>query len=137
MNDILNKLADRYFDGLTSPAEEALLAELLSKTKDDEYQDIKAVMGYFLTQKKNRQAKVRRVRFVASALAVAAAATLLIATTFTGSQSGICEGWVNGERITDNVSISNTAHQQLTDFFNESSEFDNNVDEVFGLMANE
>lgn len=137
MNDIIDKLADRYFEGLTSPAEEALLAELLSKAKDDEYRDIKAVMGYFLVQKKASQTKVRRVRFVTSALAVAAAAALLIATTFTGGSKGICEAWVNGERITDNVSISNTAQQQLTDFFNESSAFDNNVDDIFGIMANE
>ena len=95
-----DRLIERYYDGLTTGAEEKRLAEFLSQTNlPERYEPERAIFGYYKQKK-------RKSHFVFPSYArwarVAAAMVLVIfAVQISVTRTNRDYAYVNGEKITD------------------------------------
>ena len=136
------ELVEKYFDALTTQQEEQELKKFLVTPAADAqcFNEIKAVMGYFATQKAKKRAR-SHVTNIAKWSAVAAAAA--IAATFAwnsrSNEENICIAYVNGIKYTDEAVVMKDMQQtfrmmestaeeysiegQLNDMFNTINSF--------------
>lgn len=76
-------LTQKYFDGLTNDEEEKLLARMITRTDDPDFDEVKAVMG-FLSEGRARsasRARTIRIRGFIAAAAVAACISVVAITS--------------------------------------------------------
>ena len=138
------ELVEKYFDALTTQQEEQELKKFLVTPAADAqcFNEIKAVMGYFATQKAIKKRAKSHVPNIAKWSAVAAAIVAIAATFAWNSRSNeenICIAYVNGIKYTDEAMVmkemqqtfcmmGNTAEEysiegQLNDMFNTINSF--------------
>jgi hypothetical protein len=83
------------------------------------------------------RAAAAKKRKLALGFAAAAVVALLVAAGFILNSNGsVCEGWVNGQRVTDSEQLVKGAQDQLDAFFGRSESFDNGLDDVLQSMNN-
>lgn len=109
----IDVLIVRYYDGLTTDAEEALLKRFLTSSagSDARYDEVRAVMGFLATgrslhAKERAGHRVVRVSTVRRRLVAAAAAVVLMLGASWGvyhylSPEADCIAYVNGTTVTD------------------------------------
>ena len=105
------RLADRYFDAETSDEEERLLKRFLASEagQDEAFDEVRAVMGVFVTGKKRAVKKTGRVvswwKWTAAAAAVAGFAFFLAKMYAPKHSTEICVAYVDGHEITDRKEV--------------------------------
>lgn len=68
----LLSLMQKYFDGLTTSEEEKLLARMITRTDDHDFDEVKAVMGFLCEGRARRRSMAHTIRlgsFIATAVA--------------------------------------------------------------------
>ena len=129
---MLEILSERYFSGESTREEEALLRSLVAGSPDGENDDLKAVLGLFAAGRERERMAVRRRRSFHVMLAAAAVAGLLVAAGFIlRGEKDVCEGWINGERVTDSEVVLNDVKSDLQDIFSSSFSIQNDLNELF------
>lgn len=137
VNQMLDILTERYFAGETTPEEEALLRSIVVRSPQGQNEDLKAVLGLFSAGMERGRAAAAKKRKLALGFAAAAVVALLVAAGFILNSNGsVCEGWVNGQRVTDSEQLVKGAQDQLDAFFGRSESFDNGLDDVLQSMNN-
>ena len=77
------RLKDKYFDASLTAGEERRLRRFLSRTDDPEFDDIKAVAGYFAVGRSFQERTPRNVRFPwIGAVATAVAASIVVVSVY-------------------------------------------------------
>ena len=92
INNNLDSLIERYFEGETSLEEEKLLKAMVARSDDSRYDAVRAVLGYGVATRKRTALRRRRLGMV-SAAAVASIAVVSIAwlNLFTKNGTGNSE----------------------------------------------
>ncbi len=111
-------LKDKYFDALTSKEEEAALKAYLATTDDSDFDELKAVMGYFATGKAIYHPHRTSGKLVP---ALAAAAAIAIAT-FTG---------VRLYQASNNRQAIARMESTLTEIFSSGTDIESELNDIF------
>ncbi|MBO4446599.1 MAG: hypothetical protein J5764_00565 [Bacteroidales bacterium] len=129
-------LAERYFEGETTPAEEKDLSRYISEVDDPAFDELRGVLGFLSIGKEKRFRKARKVRLYS----LAAVAASIIAVLFIGlihysgdkqAADELCVKYAYDELITDNEQIMSSVEASLSDFFSSASPAENNLIEIF------
>ena len=111
------ELVEKYFDALTTPHEEQELKRFLATPAADAqcFNEIKAVMGYFATQKAIKKREKSRIHRIAKWSAVAAVAALAMTLTWhtDSSEKDICIAYINGKKYTSEAIVMQEMHRTL------------------------
>ncbi len=136
-----DRLIERYFDALTTDADERRLRRFLCSPAgaDPRYDDVRAVMGFMAVGRQaERRRQWARPRRRQAHWAVAACFLAVVAAgagwVVTDSRRNVCVAYVDGRRITNTESVmrqvarsidavgrpdaASTVEQQLNDMFN-------------------
>lgn len=110
----------RYFDAETTLDEERELAAYAAASKDPEFEDLRAVLGYLSIGKtiENPSVRVRGRVVFAAAASLAAIVTTGIALSHPGAQS---VQYAFSEKSTDEMQIMRTVETSLSEFFSRES----------------
>ena len=133
------ELVEKYFDALTTQQEEQELKNFLATLAADAqcFNEIKAVMGYFATQKAIKKRAKSHVPNIAKWSAVAAA-TIAIAATFAwnsrSNEENICIAYVNGIKYTDEAMVMEEMQQTFCMMGNTAEEY--SIEEQLNNMFN-
>lgn len=129
-------LAERYFEGETTPAEEKDLTRYISEVDDLAFDELRGVLGFLSIGKEKRFRKARRVRLYS--LAAAAASIIAVLSLglihYSGDKQAayeLCVKYAYDELITDNEQIMSSVEASLSDFFSSASPAENNLIEMF------
>ena len=147
-----HRLIERYFDALTTPAEEQRLKRFLASPHSDypEYDEIKAVLGYLSTGKRYHTPREQNKRIIninqvlkwGTAAAIAIGIFGTATWNINKETEDICIAYIDGKKYTDSKFViqqmHNTMHrissvgeqesveQQLSNIFRTMSEYNNN-----------
>ena len=133
------ELVEKYFDALTTQQEEQELKNFLATPAADAqcFNEIKAVMGYFATQKAIKKRAKSHVPNIAKWSAVAAAIVAIAATFAWNSRSNeenICIAYVNGIKCTDEAVVMKEMQQTFCMMGNTAEEY--SIEEQLNDMFN-
>lgn len=133
------ELVEKYFDALTTQQEEQELKKFLVTPAADAqcFNEIKAVMGYFATQKAIKKRAKSHVPNIAKWSAVAAAIVAIAATFAWNSRSNeenICIAYVNGIKYTDEAMVMKEMQQTFCMMRNTAEEY--SIEEQLNDMFN-
>jgi len=120
-------LSERWFDALLTEDEERALKAFLASTDDPDFDEIKAVAGFFATGKavygaqeeNNRPARQRRTthRLAWAAIAVAASLALVAAIGLYNQRQNQCYILAYGEKSTDKELALESMEATLSSLF--------------------
>ena len=137
----INEYIDRYFEGTLSEAEELRLRAFLASPEGQapEYDEVRAVMGYFavgksLSRKKtNEYSRKRSRRAVWLRVAAAACAGIFITLGVSVyNTDNVCVAYVGGQKVTDREVVMNDVDCILADLFSGGTDVDEQLNEIFG-----
>lgn len=118
INNNLDSLIERYFEGETSLEEEKLLKAMVARSDDSRYDAVRAVLGYGVATRKRTALRRRRLGMV-SAAAVASIAVVLIAwlnlSTKTGTGNSECYAVVEGRYTSDQSEVLSIMQSDIGD----------------------
>jgi hypothetical protein len=133
-------LSERWFDALLTEDEERALKAFLASTDDPDFDEVKAVAGYFATGKavhgmqeaSRRPAQHRKTthRFAWAAVAVAASLALVAAIGLYHRQND-CYILAYGEKSTDSELVLADMTATLTGLFGESEDVSEELFDLF------
>ena len=128
-------LTDRWFDALLSPGEERELKSFLAGTEDPDFDEVKAVMGYFVTGKALAGRPLSRPgnRFVWTAVVVAASIALVVAIGLRPRQND-CYILAHGEKTTDSRRALENMNSTLSDLFSTGGDVEAQLSDLFNGM---
>lgn len=118
INNNLDSLIERYFEGETSLEEEKLLKKMVARSDDSRYDAVRAVLGYGVATRKRTASRRRRLGMV-SAAAVASIAVVSIAwlnlSTKTGTGNSECYAVVEGRYTSDQSEVLSIMQSDIGD----------------------
>lgn len=118
INNNLDSLIERYFEGETSLEEEKLLKAMVARSDDSRYDAVRAVLGYGVATRKRTALRRRRLGMV-SAAAVASIAVVSIAwlnlSTKTGTGNSECYAVVEGRYTSDQSEVLSIMQSDIVD----------------------
>lgn len=118
INNNLDSLIERYFEGETSLEEEKLLKSMVPRSDDSRYDAVRAVLGYGVATRKRTALRRRRLGMV-SAAAVASIAVVSIAwlnlSTKTGTGNSECYAVVEGRYTSDQSEVLSIMQSDIGD----------------------
>lgn len=132
------ELVEKYFDALTTQQEEQELKKFLATPAADAqcFNEIKAVMGYFSSQKAKKKKQRNKTKKIARWSI--AAAIVAIATTFAwngnSNEESICIAYVNGIKYTDEAVVMKEMQQTFCMMGNTAEEY--SIEEQLNDMFN-
>lgn len=132
------ELVEKYFDALTTRQEEEELKKFLASPAADAqcFNEIKAVMGYFSSQKSKKKKlrnKIQKItRWSIAAAIVAIAATF--AWNSISNEENICIAYVNGIKYTDEAMVMKEMQQTFCMMGNTAEEY--SIEEQLNDMFN-
>lgn len=132
------ELVEKYFDALTTSQEEQELKKFLATPAADAqcFNEIKAVMGYFSSQKTRKKKQRSKIKKIARWSI--AAATIAIAATFAwngrSNEENICIAYVNGVKYTDEAVVMKEMQQTFCMMGNTAEEY--SIEEQLNDMFN-
>lgn len=134
------ELANRYFDAETSVAEERELRKFLTSTTDEDFNDVKVVMGFMAHTAKDEgrkakdeglKAKVKGLKVWAAAAAVVA---LIVFVPFVKGNNSDCLMIAEGETNTNHEEVMSEMDKEMAMLF--SSEDDNSLESEMAVIFN-
>lgn len=136
----INEYIDRYFEGTLSEAEELRLKAFLASPEGQapEYDEVRAVMGYFAVGKSLSRDDVKEYssvrRTVWSRIAVAAACAVIFIALGVNfyNKENICVLYVGGQKVTDKEVVMNDVDNILADLLSGGTDVDEQLKEIFG-----
>ena len=133
----INEIIDRYFEGTLSKEEEARLKVFLASPEgqSSEYDEVRAVMGYFAVGKaiNNRARNVSRPVLWRRVAAVAASLALLITIGVNiYNKENICVSFVGGQKVTDKEVVMNDVDNILSDLLADRVDMEEQLVNIFG-----
>ena len=120
---------ERYFEGLLAEDEELELKLFLTSEEGQgpEYDEARAVMGFFSTGCSVYEPHVRRI------VAVAASLVLLVTLGVNiYNSNNVCVKMSGGDRITDKEVVMNDVDNILADLMNEGTDVESQLNDLFG-----
>ncbi len=118
INNNLDSLIERYFEGETSLEEEKLLKAMVARSDDSRYDAVRAVLGYGVATRKRTALRRRRLGMV-SAAAVASIAVVSIAWLNLFTKNGIgnseCYAVVEGRYTSDQSEVLSIMQSDIGD----------------------
>lgn len=118
INNNLDSLIERYFEGETSLEEEKLLKAMVARSDDSRYDAVRAVLGYGVATRKRTALRRRRLGMV-SAAAVASITVVSIAwlnlSTKTGTGNSECYAVVEGRYTSDQSEVLSIMQSDIGD----------------------
>ena len=123
-------LAERWFDALLTGDEERELKAFLAGTDDPDFDEVKAVAGFFATGKAVAAEKVS-LRFRWAAAAAVAASLALVAAIGLYHRQNDCYILAYGEKSTDSQLALADMTSTLTDLFGESEDVSEELFDIF------
>lgn len=118
INNNLDSLIERYFEGETSLEEEKLLKAMVARSDDSRYDAVRVVLGYGVATRKRTALRRRRLGMV-SAAAVASIAVVSIAwlnlSTKTGTGNSECYAVVEGRYTSDQSEVLSIMQSDIGD----------------------
>ncbi len=135
------EIVEKYFDALTTQQEEEELKKFLASPAADAqcFNEIKAVMGYFATQKAKKRAR-SHVPNIAKWSAVAAAAAIAVTLAWNGSsnEENICIAYVNGIKCTDEAVVMKEMQRTFCMMVNTAEEYtiEEQLNNIFNTINN-
>lgn len=118
INNNLDLLIERYFEGETSLEEEKLLKAMVARSDDSRYDAVRAVLGYGVATRKRTALRRRRLGMV-SAAAVASITVVSIAwlnlSTKTGTGNSECYAVVEGRYTSDQSEVLSIMQSDIGD----------------------
>ena len=118
INNNLDSLIERYFEGETSLEEEKLLKAMVARSDDSRYDAVRAVLGYGVATRKRTALRRRRLGMV-SAAAVASIAVVSIAWlnlfTKNGTGNSECYAVVEGRYTSDQSEVLSIMQSDIGD----------------------
>ena len=133
----IDEIMDRYFEGTLSAEEETRLKVFLASTEGQspEYDEVRAVMGYFAVGKaiNNRAKIIRRPVLWRRVAAVAASLALLITIGINiYNKENICVSFVGGQKVTDKEVVMNDVDNILADLLADRVDMEEQLVNIFG-----
>lgn len=133
-----HQLAEKYFEAETTAEEEkALRCFLISPyCPDKEFDEVKAVMGFFSVGKKIRKKRFvfKPYRWIAAAMIVLVVGS--VAWKITDDRKNVCVAYIAGTKCTDSREVMNQMKLSMKNVH--SVEADNSVDDqlkdIFGTI---
>ena len=130
----IDEMIERYFEAtLTEEEETALKAFLASPVgQAPEYDEVRAVMGYFATGRRfgsfgKLRNRTRRLIAVAASLAI-----LVTLGVNLYNKSNICVSIVDGKRVTDKEVVMNDVDNILADLLSDRTGMEEQLSDIFG-----
>ena len=133
----INEIIDRYFEGTLSKEEEVRLKVFLASPEgqSSEYDEVRAVMGYFAvgkainsrTRNAGRPVLWRRVAAVAAGLALLISIGINIY-----NKENICVSFVGGQKVTDKEVVMNDVDNILSDLLSDRVDMEEQLVNIFG-----
>jgi len=124
---------DRYFEGELSSREEQELKEFLCtpEGQSPEYDEVRAVMGFFATGRALEAAPSGRI-FTRVAAAAACIAVVLGIGLNVHRQNNSCIAYVNGEKVTDKEAVMDDVENTLSLLLSDGYGVEMDLSEFFG-----
>lgn len=124
------ELVERYFEATLSDKEEQELRLFLASEEASLpfFDEAKAVMGYFSTQKAQKQKKRKKAhRAIIGQITRYSAAAAIVGIIITGiwhyNQQEIYIAYVDGKKITDRETVMQQMHKAIAQVSNNTSEY--------------
>lgn len=136
--DRIDKLVDAWFEGTITERDEQRLKRFLSRPEGSgtEYDEIRAVMGFFSEGRRHYPAAGKTVAFPRWAKALAAACSLA-AAFLAGSlvsfdrDDAICFSLVGGKTVTEESIVMEEVENTLADLFSGHDSIDEQLNDFF------
>lgn len=133
----LDALIQRYFDAATSFEEEEMLRRAVAHRTEPRFNEIRAVLGFFVAKRRlrhsNRMAVWKRAAAVAAAVALIATAGFNLMQG--NAESGTCYAMVGGTRIDDESQVLSLMQSGLGDIGDAAMEADISVQSQMADIA--
>ena len=132
----IDKMIDRYFEATLSEEEETALKAFLASPEGQapEYDEVRAVMGYFATGRSLSLSKDRRFGKLSKRIFAIAASLAIIVTLGVNiyNKSNICVSIVDGKRVTDKEVVMNDVDNILADLLSDRTGMEEQLSDFFG-----
>ena len=140
----INEYVSRYFDGTLSEADERKLKVFLSSPQGQgpEYDEVRAVMGYFAVGKSLARKEEKEYSGSASrrngslwfrtAVAAACVGIFIALGVNVYNKENICVSYVGGQKVTDKEVVMNDVDGILADLLSGGTDVDGQLNEFFG-----
>ncbi|MBO7071833.1 MAG: hypothetical protein J6W09_11155 [Bacteroidales bacterium] len=128
-------LMHRYWDAETTTEEERELAGYVARVDDQEFDELRGVLGYLSVGKEKKVRKAGIIRFLplvaAASIVVVVAIGLGLRSRWSkaGDELYVCYSY--GEKSTDSQQVMSTVESSLADFFGDTSPAEANL---FGMF---
>ena len=133
----IDEIIERYFEATLSEEEETALKAFLVSPEGQapEYDEVRAVMGYFATGRVVRQANQRRlsIRPWMKVAAVAACMALIFTLGVNlYNKDNVCVSFVGGQKVTDKEIVMNDVDNILSDLLADRVDMEEQLVNIFG-----
>ena len=130
----IDEMIERYFEATLTEEEETALKAFLASPEGQapEYDEVRAVMGYFATGRRfgsfgKFRNRTRRLIAVAASLAILVALGVNLY-----NKSNICVSIVDGKRVTDKEVVMNDVDNILADLLSDTTAMEEQLSDIFG-----
>ena len=132
----IDELIERYFEATLSEEEESALKAFLASPEGQapEYDEVRAVMGYFAVGRSRRFGSFGRLRNRTRRLIAVAASLAILVTLGVNlyNKSNICVSIVDGKRVTDKEVVMNDVDNILADLLSNRTGMEEQLSDFFG-----
>ena len=130
----IDEMIERYFEATLSEEEETALKAFLVSPEGQapEYDEVRAVMGYFAAGRAVRQAH-QPSRLTNRIVAIAASLAIIVTLGVNMyNKTNICVSFVDGKKVTDKEVVMNDVDNILADLLSDRTGVEEQLNDFFG-----
>ena len=130
----IDEMIERYFEATLSEKEETALKAFLASPEGQapEYDEVRAVMGYFAAGRAVRQAR-QPSRLTNRIVAIAASLAIIVTLGVNiYNKTNICVSFVDGKKVTDKEVVMNDVDNILADLLSDRTGVEEQLNDFFG-----
>ncbi len=130
----IDEMIERYFEATLSEEEETALKAFLASPEGQapEYDEVRAVMGYFAAGRVVRQAR-QPSRLTNRIVAIAASLAIIVTLGVNiYNKTNICVSFVDGKKVTDKEVVMNDVDNILADLLSDRTGVEEQLNDFFG-----
>lgn len=130
----IDEMIERYFEATLSEEEETALKAFLVSPEGQapEYDEVRAVMGYFAAGRVVRQAH-QPSRLAKRIVAIAASLAIIVTLGVNMyNKTNICVSFVDGKKVTDKEVVMNDVDNILADLLSDRTGVEEQLNDFFG-----